>query len=71
MSKHLAVLNLFEQPDGTLEITVAGSGSSIPNAVPGDAGQKPIDQIENRIISAATRMHQSKRNDGTYREIPL
>lgn len=69
MSKHVATLNLFQEPDGTFEITVFAGTFDAEAKISGDVDLKPIDQIENRILAAAVRMNQRKRNDGTYRPL--
>lgn len=53
---HLAVLNLFREADGTVEITVAEARGAM--AEPGcrrDA-RRPIDYVEGLIVEAAARI---------------
>lgn len=54
---HLASLNLFREPDGTVEITVSGGLGGIVEhlKLPGRT-DKPIDYIEELVIEAAERM---------------
>lgn len=54
---HLASLNLFREPDGTVEITVAGGSNAVLQEI--DRARfdgKPIDYIEQLIVEAAVRM---------------
>ena len=69
MSRHIASLNLFQEADGSFQITVAGGSAEPLITVPGDVGLKPIDHIENRVLAAAENMHRRKRQDGTFRAI--
>lgn len=69
MTKHIASLNLFQQPDGSYQITVAGGSMKDIAVVPGDVDLKPVDHIENRVLAAARNMQRRKRGDGTYRTI--
>jgi hypothetical protein len=69
MSRLIATLNLYQEADGTFEVTVSGSFERAQNTTPGDVDMKPIDHIENRILAAADRMHQRKRRDGTFRAV--
>lgn len=62
---HVAGLNLFREPDGTHEITVASADHKVMDET--EAGLKPIDHIENLILAAAERMRARKVADGTYR----
>lgn len=73
MSKHIASLNLFQQPDGTYQITVAAASpdSQPAHTAPGDADLKPVDHVENRVLAAAAQMARRKRGDGTFREIQI
>lgn len=53
---HLATLNLFREPDGTVEITVAGApGATAEFKTAGLCG-RPIDYVELLIMEAAERM---------------
>lgn len=54
---HLASLNLFREPDGTVEITVAGMTSLAQRewAYKNEKGP-PIDYIEKLIVEAAERI---------------
>jgi len=72
VSKHIATLNLFQQSDGTYQITVAAASpdSQPTHAALGDADLKPVDHVENRVLAAAANMARCKRGDGTFREIP-
>ncbi len=56
---HIASLNLFREPDGTHEITVAGGNLDLIRHLYED-GLAPIDIIENLIIDAAERMNARK-----------
>lgn len=62
---HIASLNLFREKDGSHEITVSAADPSVML----EAEDKPIDHIENLIISAALRMKARKEADGTFRQI--
>lgn len=53
---HLATLNLFREPDGTLKITVAEGVGALQEIDRVRFGGKPIDYIEARIVEAAGRM---------------
>ena len=54
---HLATLNLFREPDGTVEITVAdGSGAVMEMERVVTNGVRPIDYIEALIVEAAANM---------------
>jgi hypothetical protein len=53
---HLATLNLFREPDGTLEITVAEGVGALHEIDRVRFGGKPIDYIEARIVEAADRI---------------
>lgn len=52
---HLACLNLFREPDGSHEITVASGAFPL---LTGELapGQRPIDLIEELVVEAAERM---------------
>lgn len=64
IATHLASLNLFREPDGTVEITVAAAGGAVGEWQSGKAvrdmnlpaGARPVDYIEELIIEAADRM---------------
>lgn len=64
---HIATLNLFRESDNSLEITVCSADAETLLDTPD--GLKPIDHIENLIISAALRMKARKETDGTFRQI--
>ena len=52
---HQATLNLFREPDGTYEITVASADMAVM-AEATRRGVKPIDYVEGLIMMAADRM---------------
>lgn len=64
---HCATLNLFREPDGHFEITVASGNVQIIGEAPD--GLKPIDHIENCILAAAEEMKARKVADGTFRNL--
>lgn len=53
---HLATLNLFREPDGTAEITVAEGVGALQEIDRERFAGKPIDYIEQVIVEAAVRM---------------
>lgn len=54
---HLAVLNLFREADGTVEITVAGASQELMAEWHSSGSQgKPVDFIEGLIVEAAERI---------------
>ncbi len=61
---HLAVLNLFREPDGSLQITVAAADGAMSEWSNGFANKamnlppdaKPIDYVEELIVEAAENM---------------
>jgi hypothetical protein len=57
LGTHLATLNLFREPDGTVEITVAGHSQAC-NREWAQARHKgpPINYIEDLIVEAAERI---------------
>lgn len=57
IGRHLAGLNLFREPDGTVEITVADASAAIGEMTPLERGEmRPIYYVEGLIIEAADRM---------------
>lgn len=57
IGQHLAGLNLFREPDGTVEITVTDSRGAITEMTPLERGEmRPVYYVEGLIIEAADRM---------------
>lgn len=55
---HLASLNLFREPDGTVEITIAGATGAVAEFDQGKAATHatPVEYIEELTIEAACRI---------------
>ena len=62
---HLAVLNLFREPDGTVEITVAMADGAMIEYRAKQLGGQPISYVEMLIVEASERIveRQAKRLD--------
>lgn len=58
---HLAVLNLFRERDGTVEITVAMADGAMIEHNALNIGGKPIDYVEGLVIRAADRMAERRK----------
>lgn len=61
IGRHLAVLNLFREPDGTVEITVAAADGAMVefnklNSHLQHLHKAPIDYVEMLIVAAAETM---------------
>ena len=56
MSRHLAVLNLFREADGTVEITVAGAPGALEEFRAKGLDGVPQAYVEDLVIDAAKRM---------------
>lgn len=59
---HLATLNLFREPDGSLHITVA-EGKGARNEPESEHYPAPIDYIETLVIEAAGNLHPREKHN--------
>ena len=53
---HMAVLNLFREPDGSVEITVADARGAMVELQERGCTDRPIDYVEYYIVKAAEAM---------------
>lgn len=67
IGKHVATLNLFQEDDGSFHITVMSVYGDIADFRDAEGILKPIDTVENHILSAAETMRKRKQKDGSFR----